>query len=116
AVLEFANISRPIILEKALHGGGGDLQVNAGGVAVQEVMHEHGDIGATLAQRWQVDGDNVKAEIKIFPEGTGAIGGFEVAVGGGDDANINIEFFIAADRADFFFLEDAKKFRLHLEG
>jgi len=63
-----------------------------------------------------VNGDHVEAEVKIFAEGSVLIGGFEIAVGGGDDADINFDALIAAYGTNFFFLQDAQQFGLQLEG
>ena len=79
--------------------------MGSGGVAVQEVVHEHGDVGAPLAQRRQMDRNHVQAEIEIFSKGAGTIGSFQVAIGCGDHANIHVDLVVAADRSHLFFLE-----------
>src|SRR5438034_8127906 len=43
--------SRPLILQKAFHGWRCYLDLRGLGVAVQEMMHEHGDVRAPVAQR-----------------------------------------------------------------
>ncbi len=40
---------------------------------------------------------------------------FEVAIGGSDHPHIDFHFLIAADRANFFFLQHAQQFGLHLQ-
>ena len=41
---------------------------------------------------------------------------FEIAVRGHDDADIDLDGFVAADALDFAFFEDAEKFGLHGDG
>src|SRR5262249_49631014 len=48
AVLELADIAGPVILQEAFHSGGRDLEIVVASVAVQEVMNEHGNIGAAV--------------------------------------------------------------------
>src|SRR5437899_2376626 len=43
AILQFAHISRPVILQQGLHGGGRDLNRCAPGVTLQKPMGQHGD-------------------------------------------------------------------------
>ncbi len=56
--------------------------------------------------------DDVEAEIEIFAEIAGARLGFEVAVGGRDQADIDLDRLRAADAIDLAFLNRAQQFRL----
>ncbi len=58
---------------------------------------------------------NVQAEVEIFAEGAVLVRGFEIAVRGGDDAHINFDSLIAADRSNFFFLQDAEQLGLQFQ-
>src|SRR5271166_1926719 len=51
AVFQFANVSRPVILQQALHRSMGHLHRTVGRVAVEKPVRQHGDIGAAFAQR-----------------------------------------------------------------
>src|SRR5438445_10155819 len=60
-------------------------------------------------------GDDVQAKIQIVPEVTGTVCGFQIAIGGRDDARVNLEFLIAAHRAHLLLLQEPKKLGLHFE-
>src|SRR6266403_4152957 len=79
------------------------------------MMHEHGNIGAPVAQRGKMHGHDVQAEIKIFAEGPVAISGFQVAIGGGDNAYVDCDVRIAAYWPNFLLLQDAQELGLHFE-
>ena len=80
------------------------------------MMDEHGNVGAPVAERGEMDGHDIESEIEVFAERAGTVGGFQVAVGGGDDPDIHIHFFVAADRADFLLLKDPQELGLHFQG
>ncbi len=118
-VLEFADVAGPVVNFQAAHGfrlDGFDLLAHGFGIAIQERAREQRDIFAAFAQGRQVDGNHAEAVVKILAEA--AFGDFlgEIFVGGGDDADIHIAFFGAAERADFSFLQDAVELHLHGEA
>ncbi len=115
AVFQFAHIARPIVVHQGFHGSVGDMQLGAGGVALAEPVHEHGNIAAALAQGGDVHRDDVEAEVKIFAEGPVLVGGFEIAVGGGDDAHVHFDALVAAHGTHFFFLQHAQQLGLQFE-
>ena len=43
------------------------------------------------------------------------VGGFEIAVGGGDDAHVHFDSLVAAHRTHFFFLQHAQQLGLHFQ-
>src|SRR6266852_1623679 len=116
AILELPDVSRPIVVQETLHGRRGDLEICAGRVAVEEMVHEHGNIGATVAQGREVHGHDVQAKIEVFAKCALAVGSLEVSVGCSDDAHINAHMIIAANRPDFLLLQNAQELGLHLEG
>src|SRR6185312_3200910 len=67
-----------------------------------------------LAQRGNVDRDNVQAEIQILAKLLLLDAGFEIAVGGGDDADIDLDGAIAAHAFQLALLQDAQQFGLHV--
>src|SRR5579859_1989397 len=115
AVLEFADVARPIILHQRFHRGAGYVHFRVRRVAFQEPVNEHGDIAAAFAQRGHEERDHVQPKIKIFAEGAVLVGGFEVAVGGRNNTDIHLDALVAADRTDFFFLQDAQQLSLQLQ-
>src|SRR5271168_5202791 len=90
--------------------------MDVGCVAIEEMVDEHGNVRAAIAEGREMHGHDVQSEIEILAKSAGAIGGLEIAVGGGDDADVNVHFFVAADGADFFFLKDTKELGLHFQG
>ena len=64
----------------------------------------------------QMHRNHVEAEVKILAERASAIFGLEVAVGGRDDADVDLDFLIAANRTNFLFLQNAQKLGLHFLG
>src|ERR1700736_2263849 len=80
------------------------------------MMSQHGNVGAAVAESRQMYGHDVEAKIEVLAEGAIAISGFEIAVGSGDDTHVDVHLFIAADGANFFFLEHAKELGLHFQG
>src|SRR6266436_6340808 len=74
---------------------------------------EERNIFATLAERRQLDGDHAEAVIEILAEA--ALGNLllEILVGGGDDSDVDVIFFVATNRPDLAFLEHAVQLDLH---
>ena len=87
----------------------------SGSVAFKEPMRQHRDVAAALAQGWNESVTTFETEVEILAEGAVLVSGFEIAVGGGDDAHIHFDALIAADRAHFFFLQNAQQLGLQLE-
>src|ERR1700678_716725 len=79
-------------------------------------MRKLWDVGSAFAQARNVDGNYVETEIEIFAKSSGAVSGFQIAIGGGDYADVHRNFFVAAYRSDFFFLEDAQELGLKFQG
>jgi hypothetical protein len=79
------------------------------------MFDERGDVFAALAQGRQAQGEDEDAVKEILAEFAVADLGFEVAVCGDYDANIDVDGALAADALDFRFFEDAEEFGLHSE-
>ena len=62
------------------------------------------------------DGEHVQAVIKVFAEVAFARHHRQVAVGGGDDAHIDLDRALGADRIDFAFLQRAQQLDLHVQA
>lgn len=86
--------------------------------AIEEVVHEEGDVLAAVAEGWEVDGDDVEAVVEVFAEVTFADFVFEVEVGGGDDAGVDLLGAVVADAFELAFLEDSEEsdLKLWVEG
>ena len=77
---------------------------------------EQWNVFAALAQRRKLQRNDAQAVVEVLAEAAFGDFLFEVLVGGGDDADVHVAFFGAADGADFAFLEDAVELDLHGQG
>src|SRR5271168_5313523 len=85
-------------------------------VFFQEVIGEEWNILATFAQAGYANGDDIQAVVEVFAKS--AVGNLtvEIAIGGGNDADVDGNFSGAADGADGALLEHAQQFDLHGHG
>ena len=81
---------------------------------VHQEAGEVGDVLHALAQGGQVDRHHVEPVVEVLAEAPGLDLGFEVAVGGGDDAHVDLDGAGAADALQLAFLQHAQQ--LGLEG
>src|SRR6185369_4869488 len=114
-VPQLPDIAWPIILQKTLHGCAGDLDAIPVAMPVEEPVHEHGDIGTTLAKGRQSDRNHVEAEVEVFAKAAGTIFHFQIAIGGGDHAHVHFDLLVAAHWSHLLLLKHAQKFRLHFQ-
>ena len=63
----------------------------AGRVALQEVLGEQRDVVAPVAQRRDRHGDDVQAVVEVLAEAPLAHGGPQILVGGGDQAQVDLQ-------------------------
>jgi len=84
------------------------------GEALHELAGEVRDILHAVAQRRDLDGDDVEAEEQVLAEFLALDAFLEVPVGGGDDADVDLDGAVAADAFEFAFLEDAQELGLDL--
>ena len=75
----------------------------------QKAACQSEDIIGTFTQRRQADLHDIEPVVEVFPELTGAGHGLEVAVGGGDQAHIDLTALGGAHTADFAFLQDPEQ-------
>ena len=110
-VFEFADVAGPAMLAEAVERGAVQGFGSHAGFAgfFEEVAGEDGDVFEALAQGGEADGDDVEAVEEVFAELAGADGLAEVAVGGGDDADVGADGGAAADGGELAFLEDAEE-------
>src|SRR5262245_29530531 len=74
------------------------------------------DVLRTASQRRQVHGDHVQAIEQILAELSFAGEDFQIDVGGGDHANVNLDLLDAAEVHELPVLEHAKDFGLGLQA
>src|SRR6266576_1279631 len=71
-ILEFADVAGPGVALEGLHGVGGNvlhLFIEAAAESLHEVTYEQGNVFVALAQRRNLDGENVQAVIEVVAEG-----------------------------------------------
>ncbi len=70
---------------------------------------EQRDVLLALAQRRQVDGDDIQAIKQVFAEAAVLDLLLELLVGGGQHADIDVDRRVVADASDFFLLQNAEQ-------
>ena len=116
-VLQFADISRPVIVHQSLHRFGRNSGDGFSGflcVALEKIIGERGNVFLVIAQRRNVDGHDVQAVVEVLAERAFFERGAEVAVGGGDQAHVHLVRFRSAQALELAVLQHAQK--LHLNG
>src|SRR5581483_2127235 len=116
-VLEFADVAGPAMGGERLEAGVGDaLDADAvlAGEALHELLREQRDVLHALAQRRNGNGHDVEAEVKVLAEFLAVDAFLELAVGGGEDADVHLDGAIAADALELAFLQYAQELGLDL--
>ena len=85
-------------------------------VAIEEVVREEHDIALTLAQRRNVNRENVQAVVKVFSELSFTDHLLQILVRSRNDADIHTDCFISSDTLEFMFLKHAEKLDLERCG
>ncbi len=112
---EFADVSGPRVGDEEVEGGIGEGFEGAL-VFIREFLEEgvgeEDDVLRALAEGGHFDGDDVEAVVEVFPEAALIDHFAEVAVGGGDEADVNFDGGVGADAFDGAFGEGAEEFDL----
>src|SRR5581483_8931357 len=114
-VFQLADVTRPLILHKILHGGLSDLDVLPGNKLVQKPVDQSGNIGLALPQRRKVQGHNIQTEIEVFAECPFFVCSFKISIGGRDNSYVDFYPSVAADGSNPSLLENSEEFRLHFQ-
>ena len=93
-----------------------DVEVMPGIEPAPAVLDEEREILGPLAERRHVKDDPAEAKVEIVPEAALVSPGGEVAVGGGDDADIDAAASARAHGADLALGQEAEERRLGLQG
>ena len=80
--------------------------------AAHEFLGQERHVFPAIAQRRHVNRHDVQAEKEILAEFLFLHALFEVAVGRGDDADVDLDGAVAADAFEFAFLQDAEELGL----
>ncbi len=106
-VFQLADVARPGILHqrgKAFFTEPQLRPAQTAGIERQEVVSQHGNVLAPLAQRRQGDGGHVKAVEEIFTKAAFTDRMGQVDVRGGNDPHIDLHRAAGAHAGDFTFL------------
>jgi hypothetical protein len=107
---EFPDVPRPVVRDQEgniVIGRDAWGKAEACGRAQREVRRELWDVGPALAERWKLDWEDGEAIPEILPKCTFLHHDREIAVGGGDDADIDMTGLFAADTLELAVLEHA---------
>ena len=118
-VAQLPDIARPVVGGKRRHGFRADPGVGLAhfpGMARQEVAHQKRDVAGPLAQGGQGQGHHLQAIVEVLAELPLAHGGFQVAVGGRDDAHVHGNDLPPAQTLDVFFLQQPQQLGLDGHG
>src|SRR5713226_1987837 len=116
-IFELADVAGPIVVHQELEGRGSEMAQGLGiflAVAVEEMREQRGNVFAAVAQRRQLQVNDVGAVIEILAEAALADEGEEIDVGRGDDAHVDFDLFRAAETHELALLNDAEELGLRL--
>ena len=106
-VLQFTHISGPVISDQSPHGFFGNGSNGSLGVGkfLEKSGDQNGDIALAVAQGRQLKLDNIEPEVEVLAKGSGSNRGLQVAIGGGDNSNVDAPPLGGAHRFDLALLE-----------
>src|SRR5262249_52444159 len=98
-VLQLTDVARPGVVEQFLHRFRRESprRFTWAGVLAGEVRRQQRDVLGPVAQRRQVNFDNVEPVIQVLAKLAFLDQGWQSAIGGGDDAHIYLDTRCAAD-------------------
>src|SRR5688572_26464414 len=111
-VLELANVAGKVVRREARECGWRDAVdrlAEPAAILVHEVMDEQRDVFGTLAQRRQVHRKHVDAVVEVLTKAAALDELIEIAIRGGDDANVDAAILIVADAPELLALQDAQE-------
>src|SRR5260370_14336695 len=115
-MLELADIARPIVLLKQIHGGGikfTDLLLLALACDRQEASRQQRYIAPPRPQRWKLDRESREPVVEIRSKPAGRDSGLEIAVGCREYPHVDLLRPRIANRNDLSVLKHAEQRRLH---
>jgi len=109
-VFQFAHISRPIVAAQGAHGLCFDTRHLAFGprVLFQKMRQQERDVFTAFGQGRNEDGDDVQAVEQIFAELAVFYRRGQIAMRGRDNAHVDRERTVGADRANLTLLQRAQ--------
>jgi hypothetical protein len=117
-VAEFADIARPVVGLEFSDQVGFDVVEELPESFTGEVEESHGELRDVIgpgSERGDMEDDLGEAVIEVGSELAERDLGFEVAVGGGKDADFGLDFGVTADAPGFAGFEEPEEFGLELD-
>ena len=117
-ILQFPDVARPVVAGQGLQSGGGnrfDGLLHTRGIVLREIPHEHGNVLPSLAERRQVQGKHVQPVIEVATETLLLDQRRQIAIRGGDQADIYVDGARAPEPFEFLFLQHAEQLRLEFQ-
>ena len=118
-LLQFRHVTRPGVLDEAVHHLPGDAEDVLAEFLVDElneVVDQQRDVFLALPQRRHIEGDHVETIVEIVPEGPFLDHSADVLVGGRHHPCAQRDLFPAPDPLEFTGLEDPQQARLKVQG
>ena len=118
-VLEFAHVSRPVVMRQGAHGAFRKLCHPLAQFLAEhpeEVEGQRGDVVLAIAQRRHLNRKDVDAIVQILAERSFGHHNLEILVGRGDQSEIRALRARVPHRLEFPFLDDAQKLGLGGQG
>ena len=118
-IAQFADVAGPVILLERGESVVGHLDVGPAVLCaelLQEFFDEERDVFLAVAQRRDKKRNDVETVEEVFAEVAAGDLFFEVFVGGGDDADIDVDGVGGADGEETLLVERAKNLGLRLEA
>ncbi len=106
-VAQLADVAGPVVLAEGGEGVFGHLDVGAAVLRaelLEEFLDEERDVFLAVAQGRDEEGDDVEAVEEVFAEVAAGDLFFEVFVGGGDDADVDVDGVAGADGVEALFV------------
>ena len=80
------------------------------------MLGEDGDLLGAVAERRDEDIDDVEAVVEVLAEASLGDGALEVLVGGGDDADVDLDVAAGAQAGELAILQDVQELGLQRQG
>src|SRR5271166_1128002 len=117
-VLQFANVSRPAVVDQSIHallGDAFDVPVHAPGEVLNEMLHQQRDVLPPFAQCGNLDGKNIQPVEKIGTELLLLHQSPQISIGGGDQTRVSLECLGTSQAFELALLQDAQQFGLEFK-
>jgi len=117
-ILKFANVSVPWMTNERTHGpfrDGVDVFLHRVGIVLHEIPDELRNVRLSFTKRRKRNREDIQAVVQVFAKFTVVNHLPEIAVGGGDDTDVDARRACATDRFEFAFLKNAEQFGLKVQ-